>query len=398
MTYQAGQPVPWPVPPDWRNGVRESLAWLTEMLTARSGETQKGELRLAPRRVFGFDVIADGQARRVAEALVLDRGAKVWALPIWHDVQLLASAIDEGAETVPCRTDGFEFEAGGTAMLWAGVNQFEVVSIAAVGAGALTLAGTVASSWPSGTRLYPIRNARILDRTEEAFYTDDAGGRRVTFAVDEPCDWPAALPAATYRGLPVLEHRTDESDNPTVGYARQLDSVDVGTGPVHVYDFPSTAARVASHRWVLANRAEHAAFRSLAYGLRGRMAELWVPSMTSDLVLASAAAPGARQITIEWAAYALYGRQQLNRRDLRIELLDGTVLYRRITASVEAGAVELLTLDAPHGVTLSPDTVRQINFMAVCQAASDTVELEHVTDADGVTRSAIAFEAVKRDV
>lgn len=395
MSYATGQPVPWPVPPDWSAGVRERLAWLTEMLPARNGVTQKREMRLAPRRDFTFKVVADAQARRVADALLFERGAQLWALPIWHDVQLLGTALTAGGDTIACDTAGFDFTVGGSALLWRSVNDFELVTIATIGASSLTLAGTLASSWPRGTRLYPTRKARSIDASEEGAWNDDAGERRITFAIDEPCDWTATLPAATYRAYPVLEHRSDEGADPEASHRREIERVDVGTGSVHYYDFPGESFRRMSHRWLLGSRAEHTEFRELLYGLRGRMAVLWVPSMTADLVLASTLGAASTALSVEWAGYTLYGAQASNRRDLRIELRDGTVYYRRITAAAEAGATETLTLDSALGAEVTPQQVRLISFMTLCEGASDAVEIDHVTDAEGITRASLAFQAVK---
>lgn len=395
MSYASGQAVPWPVPPDWRSGVSEPLGWLTDYMQAINGEVQKRQLRQAPRRGFSFDVIADGQGRRALDAMLFDQGGKVWALPIWHDIQLLATAAVSGADTIACRTDGFEFVAGGQAMLWAGLNSFELVTLDSIASGTLTLDGTLASGWPAGTRLYPVVNARNLEASEEQAWHDQAGTRRVTFVVDGPCDWPAVLPSATYRSYPVLEHRTDEKEDPTSSYGRQIDSVDDGIGLVSYFDYVDAPFPVASHQWLLGNRSEHAAFRSLLYGLAGRAATLWVPAMRSQLVLASTLASASTAMVVEWAGYTLFGRQQSNRRDIRIELRDGTVLYRRITDSSEGSGVETLTLDSAPGIDIAPGAVQLICFMALSELASDTAELEHITDADGITRCTLQFKGVK---
>lgn len=395
MSYAAAQPIPWPVPPDWSAGVRERLQWLTEVLAARNGVVQKREMRLAPRREFSFAVVAGGQDRRVVDALLFDRGARRWALPVWHDVQLLAAPLTAGGDTITCATAGFDFRVGGSAMLWRSVNNFELVTIDSIGAASLTLTGTLARSWAPGTRLYPTRTARNIQSSEESAWNDDAGERRVDFVVDEPCDWPAALPATAYRGYPVLEHRSDESADPESSYRREIETVDVGTGRVHHYDFPNVSFRVASHRWLLGTRAEHSALRSLLYGLRGRMAVLWVPSMSADLVLAATLDTGSTALSVQWAGYTLFGAQQSNRRDLRIELFSGAVFYRRINGSAELGATETLTLDSALGVAIAPQQVRLISFMTLSEGASDAIEIDHVTDAAGITRVVCSFQGVK---
>jgi hypothetical protein len=310
-------------------------------------------------------------------------------------VQRLASSVTLGATSIPCRTDGFEFVAGGRAILWRSVNSFEVVDIDSVDADALQLTAPLVQSWAAATLLYPVRDARILADSEESAWNDTTGSRRVTFTIDEPCDWPAVLPATTYRSYPVLEHRSDENDDPTAAYHRELEDVDADTGPVTYVDYVDAPIRVASHRWLLQGRAAHGDFRSLLYGLRGRVGVLWLPSMSADLVLVAPMTSGAVTMTVEWCGYTLYGRQQSNRRDIRIELRDGTVLYRRITGSVEDTGTEVLTIASAPGRAIAPSQVRLISFMTLSELTSDAVEINHVTDADGITKAALAFQGLK---
>ena len=39
-----------------------------------------------------------------------------------------------------------------------------------------------------------------------------------------------------------------------------------------------------------------------------------------------------------------------------------------------------------------------ISFLAMCQLASDTVQIAHITDADGVAQASTPWQAVKHDV
>lgn len=398
MSYTLNGPVPWPVPPGWSSGVRERLSWLTDVIPAKNGRRQKRELRLAPRRVFEFEVSADEQDRRVADALLMDHGGRYWMLPIWHDVQLLGSVIAADASFITCRTDGFEFVEGGQALLWLAVNQWQLVGIIEIGAEGLTLGTLTNREWPLGTRIYPVRRARLLEQPSEASWTDASGQRSVSMILDEPCDWPGELPATLYRGYPVLEQRPETSEDLPVTFNRQLDLVDVETGPVSVFDYPQRPFRGAALRWLAHGREENTALRSLLYGLRGRMGTLWLPTWHSDLRLLASVTAIATSITVEWAGYTVFGRLQAGWRDIRIELYGGTVLYRRITSAAEAGDTELLGLDAALGVAVEPGQVRAISFMALSALESDTVELQHETDADGLTICSLSFIGERHDV
>lgn len=399
MSFAIGEAVPWTIPPDWGNPVRETLAWLTDYMSARNGARQKRRLRLAPRRSFEFTVASDSDQRRLIDALRFDQGARPWLLPIWPDGQLLTAQLGLAANTVACRTLGRDFVAGGQALLWRSINHWEVLSIQAVGLSSLTLAEPTQAIWPAGTRLYPLRSARLQsDVPKESRWNDDTSAVSVRMDIDEPCDMSPLAPAATYRGLPVLEWRSDEGSDPTNTYDRTIQTVDGKTGAIAYFDLPGMPFRLQSHNWLIYGRQQHADFRALLGWLSGRMGTLWVPSLSSDLLLASSAAAAATQLVMQWSGYTVFGRQQPNRRDLRIELKSGAVLYRRITASVENGSTETLTLDSAIGVAIAPANVRVISFMTVSEQAADSITIDHVTDADGMAQASSNWAGIRSDL
>jgi len=75
------------------------------------------------------------------------------------------------------------------------------------------------------------------------------------------------------------------------------------------------------------------------------------------------------------------------------------VYYRRINNAVEAGATETLTLSASlSGSAIAAGAIRRISFMALSTLASDEVEIDHVTDQDGVATVTLGWQAVVPDV
>jgi hypothetical protein len=399
MGYAADTPVLWPAPPNWANAVRETLAFLTDVMQAPTGGQQVRALRNAPRRSFSFQAVMANDARRIVDAIRFDVGARQLLCPIYPDVQFLTSPLASGAVSVPCRTAGFDFVAGGQAVLWAGINAWELVTIDTIAADAITLTAATAQAWGVGTRLYPVRKARLQNVPRVASHSGAVGTVSVQLLIDEPCDWPAAWPSeATYRGVPVLEWRNNEATEPSDQYDRISSAADEDVGPVFYTDLPGMPFRSQSQLFTLMGRDAHTAFRSLVYALNGRVGQVWVPSWTADAALVAAVTDTATQIQVPWMGYTQFGYLQANRRDLRIELYDGTVLYRRVTGSAESGANEVLQLDSALGVAIAPGDVRQINWLTLCALATDTVQLDHATDAEGVAQSTLTWQGLKSDV
>lgn len=390
----------WPLPPNWDNGLTETLAWSTDVLQASATAISKHrQLLIAPRRGFAFEVLEGGQGRRVADALLAGYGGD-WLLPIWPDVQFLSGLV-AGEEFIVCETAGFDFAADAKALLWRAVNDWTVVDVAEVTDTGLALAAPLEADWADVMRLYPMRRARVHDSAEETLYSDDASKRTLSFDIADACDWPAldSDAIATYLGHPVVDVRPTETNDATASYSRLAQTVDYGTADPLVHDLPGLALRAQKSQWALGDRAAHTWFRSLLYTLCGRRSPIWVPSWASDLVPISAIAGGATTLTVEWAAYTLFGLGQVNRQDVRIELVDGTVLYRRIHAAVESDVSETLTFSsALSDSAILPGQVRAISFMALSTLASDSIEIEHATDASGLATATTGWQAVVADV
>ncbi len=389
----------WPVTPDWSSGMQETLSWLTDyMLASATAVSQHRGLRAGPRRSFVFELLAAGKERRVADMLLAGHSG-TWLLPIWPDVQIPAGPLEASDEFISCRTVGFDFVAGGKALLWTAVNHWAVIEIDAVDPTGLVLASPLASDWPAATRLYPLRSARVQDGAEEILRNDNVGRRSIAFDIDEACDWPVLADPMTYLSHLVLDKRPDESEDPTASYVRLPQTVDNATALPVVHDLPGVALRSQQSHWKLWGRAEHTWFRSLLYTLGGRRTPIWVPSYASDLKPVSAVAGGSTSLSVEWAGYTLFGKGQPNRKDVLIELRDGTKLCRRITNAVEAGDTETLTINAAlSGSSIAPGSIRSISFLALCTLASDDVEIDHATDQDGEATSTTGWQAVVPDV
>jgi hypothetical protein len=154
-----------------------------------------------------------------------------------------------------------------------------------------------------------------------------------------------------------------------------------------------------SHAWRLMGRAERAAHRNLLYGLQGRAEALWLPTWTDDLEVIETIGETALTLTVVACGVSRSLRQQAGRRHLRIELTDGAVFYRAIEASSEitlssGETVERLRLDAAIGRVVRPDQVRLVCWMALVTLASDTVELQHHADSDGLLDCTVSFAGI----
>ena len=386
----------WTLPPNWSEPLTETLAWLTDVQIAVAGTVTRTPLREAPHRSWEFAVLADRVERRWVEHALFDWTARVWALPVFVDTRRLGAPLAAGAVEIPVDAAGLDFAVGSLAMLWRDVATYELVEVAQIANGRIALRAPTRRAWPVGTRLMPCRTARLTDAPELRRHTDRLMSTQLRFEATEPCDWPATLPATRYRGFPVLEHRPDETRDPSAILARRFDLLDGDVGRTQVDDASGLAWTTQSHAWRLFGRAERAGHRSLLYGLQGRAEALWLPTWTDDLEVLEMIGETALTLTVAACGVNRNLRQQAGRRHVRIELTDGTVLYRAIEASSELAlangdAAERLRIDIALGRVVRPDRVRLVSWLALVSLAGDTVELRHHADSEGLLDCAVSF-------
>jgi hypothetical protein len=382
----------WVWPADWSKTVDESLAWLTDVQRALNGATTCIPARGEPRRSFEFDVLADKHERRQIEAVLFDWTARLWAFPILPEATPLPAALASGADRVSVATAGLDFNIGSLAMLWVDSRHYELFEVAAISPTEVVFARPTSQAWPRGTRLYPCRTARLSEAPSLRRLSDQVIRSRVRFDIDEPCDWPAIAPTTMYLGYPVLEDRTDESDDPTAMYPREVVTIDGDIGLVALDDFSGRVFGRQSHAWRLQGRAERAAHRSLLYWLQGRAQRVWVPSWTDDLDLLQPMTISSEVMVVAWAGVTRSLRQQAGRQHLRIELTSGEVFYRRVETSAEIDDTsEQLLLDAALGRAVTPAAVSRICWMALSMQDADRVDISHITDIDGLAKCRTSF-------
>lgn len=398
MAFDAHGPHVWPISPDWREGMREQLSWSTEILTASAtGASTHLGLWDGPRRRLTFDLFDAGRAFRLAQMLLAGYSGR-WLLPIWPDQQWIATTIWPESTIVSCRTEGFDFVEGGKVLLYRDEQRWEVAEVAQILPDGLELSAPVLGTWTRGDRLFPLRLARAETGARARFENARTARTSLAFDIAEPCDWPALEALPTYRGRPVIDTRPNEAEAPTASATRSIASVDYGIGLPFVHDLMGASLRQQSHRWLLGGRAEHSRFRSLLYLLDGARVPVWVPSWASDLAAAAPVSGSSSTLIVHYAGYTQFAHGQRTRRDLSIELNDGTVYRRRVTAAAHVGDTEALTLDADlDGATIAPSQIRDISIMSLCTLASDTVQIDHITDQDGVATANTAWQGVVPD-
>lgn len=365
--------LPWLFQPNGE--VLERLEWMTNVIQSYNGAEQRQQMRKTPRRTFEYAFSISDQNRQQAENLLFGWQARNFALPVWMDGDVLDAVLPAASLTINVETADRDYHGNGIAILFTSPTEYEVVNVQTVAPGSLTLVRETISEWPAGTKVYPVRLARLPESVGLRRFTGgDAYGRAIWQCTDLS-EYDAAV-ESTYQGYPVLEQPPNWTEDVEQGYLRKMAILDARTGGRYYDDEAGLPVLRQSHRWLHTDRSEISAFRSWLYARKGRLSAFWLPSWSRDLTLTLTVGALDTALEVELCHYTKQVAQRVGRRDIRIKLHDGTVLYRRITGSEELSAtVERLTIDEAPGMTITPEQVAVISFMTLSRLDGDAAEI-----------------------
>lgn len=383
----------WRWAPNWDGGMRERLDWVSDVERSYSGKELRRQIRRWPSQVMEFTFDIGETQMKVMENMLYNWGARLWAVPYWPDVQHLELPLDVGATVIPVDTTTRTYTEGELIILVApDDSNNEVLTVLSFDDTSVTLLQPTSIAWPTGTLVYPGKLSRMQDGANLARFIRSHSYGTVVFKSHLGAQYTSAT-EELYRGYPVLTTPPNQDPDPSTSYLRQIETIDFGVGLSDVDDQSQLPDQVASRTVTMLNRDAIHEFREFLYARAGRAHGIWVPSFTQDLILATPLTPGATEIVFQYAGLKHFAEGGPHRRDIRLELNNGTVYYRRLTnpATVIENETERMDLNLPMGVSIAIADVKIISWMALSRFDSDSVEIAwaapHAADALTVYRS-----------
>lgn len=386
----------WNWRPDWTQGMVERLQWYTDVLQAGRGEEQRRALRLNPRQYLEFGATIDGNDRQMMESILWNWGARSWAVPLWYDGQQLAATLAIGATSIPLNPASRGYQVGELVVLTNGTpSVYEVVEVGSLSS-SIGLSRPTQQTWPAGTMVYPARPAIIENVAQLGRFTAQVVSLRLQWRMLEPTTWAAAA-TPTYRSLPVFELKPNWVEDPLQDFERSVTVLDAGVGLTTTTDRAEMPLTTQRMRFSHTGKAAIDTWKQRLWALRGKQGAIWVPTWSDDLTVVAQIGDAALNIDVRWMGYTKYLQMDPGRRDIRIQLNNGTIYYRRITGAIEVSpTVERLSIDSALGATVNVSDIALVCFMALSRSDSDAHEIAYFQgDVADTVFSARAFRTTQ---
>ena len=372
----------WPFPP--RDGMIESLEWMTDVLRAKSAE-QRIAMRIAPRRSFIMEHVRYDYDYSAARTLVRDAmGGTGFLVPDWGQSTRIG-AVASGA-SVAVSADLSSVDMGDTALLWESVSKYEQVGITIDSSG-VTL-DTVANTY-TDARLLPLWAAHMPDGLGAQRVGARINQLSVAFQVYENTDLGAST-YAQYRGhdivpsCPVLGDGTlDDS------LSWPLSAFDNMTGIPDYLRQRSIPDMQFTMRWHETTRADIYALRQWIHSRRGKQKAFWLSSRGNDFEPAASISGTTVKV---FAVDGLIDRAVPF--DIDVTGTNGTSYYRRVTllsAGTPVGGRSTINMTIDSALSVALANIKRISEFRCARFDADRIELQHMAVA-GVSVSVPCIE------
>lgn len=396
----------WTVMPNWKDGVLERLAWLTDVMVSERAVEQRRSVRRYPRRSFEASFMRTEANRSRLDNFVTAIGRGRFLVPLFHEQYKLVGqqpgTSTQGRVRFPAGSLQYrEFHVDDMVLITTGdPTRFTICTVTERNEMTDTIALkhiTDTTTWPEGSRIIPLRVARLLDSPKMDNPSDRVGLMSLRFDLSdadttfEP-SWGYCAPLWRFK-----PHRKQEI---TLDYERADFTLDMQGGVIEVSD-PSKRAQVSQSFMVrFFGRESTWAYRAFLYAARGRAQRFYLPTFLHDIQPTSdlggftfnSRANGFSQYVLE---------PQEARRIIAIAFADGApTIYRNVVSVapvVDAVApyntiFERFTVD----VELPPipmKNIERVSFVAPVRFDQDTFELQHATDESVAVTSSVVMRA-----
>lgn len=393
--------------PNWDNGLTERLEWLSDVMTSETGAEQRRALRTRPRRSFEAGFLRKGPNREWLDSFLVGVGQNLLLVPLWHEAVVMIDGIEADAIGVTFAqgaADEREFYEDDLVFVNNGdPNVFDVLMVGDVADDRFTWATPPDRSWPKGTRIYPMREARITDAAALSNRTEDVAQVQIRFSLRKPYIMTPAW-IADMNGDPFFPFRPNRMTDIGANYARLTNTLDNAVGTPAVTDISEHTAVTLSMSFTFFGRHRIHQYRQFLTAAAGRTKGFYVSTYTHDIEPYNSMIEASDVLLAKPMGGGLFYRVHPSARThLGITLVgqDSPSIFRKIIA-VEKQYTDTAGLEVNYETdvwydrfkleavlpALTRSQIARISFVSEARFDQDSFEIEHVSSSSVAIKTA----------
>lgn len=373
----------WPLRPNWRDPIRITHSFRTEVISSRKGREQRRALRQTARKTVEFSVTTSGDRFRT---LVRAMHRKQGPILAWADqTRAVRSSAPSAGSSIPVQTRPEWAVPGQMVMMQVGDAQ-EIKTVQSANSAAITFTEPLANTWPSRTRVCPAVIGRLPPEAAGQQYLPGVIDIPISIFSDPGYDRERFTEAAeVWNGREVMLERGNWRDPREFTFTHGYETVDYGFGRVAAFQPNAFPGTLRSVDYVFKSKAE--ADRLLAFfeRMKGQRGEFYAPTDQPDIILAATAQAFSQSfLGTGWELQVYNGDQVFAA--ISVKMTDGRRFYRKVISALPDGPHTRIRIEGTLPYALDPSTVEVISWLPVLRNASDDATFEWLTDEAGQVR------------
>lgn len=345
--------------------VKETLEFLTDVITAYDASEKRSALRNKARQTFSYTTPI--QAWRSAVTFNTEYGAirKDWAIPIWTESQSVGN-VSAGLNYITCNTTLYDLRNSSLAMLFNSCGVCQILEITTVDSDKINLSTNttlINNAW-----LIPVRKGFVDGDIQKP--TNGANSKTtINFVIDDnpilsPSDPTQYLSDDIYYDLPLLNGGSLDTS-----LTQQQDINDWSLGPIARRTNWNKPQFGKPYRSILEGASAIRDYKNFLFRRAGRYRSFWFPTFENNLRLTST---GAITNLISFQSDSFIDYASL-RTHIAIEA--NGVWYPRALSGITQATPDTVQATLSSAININANTITRISYLGLHRFDADRIEL-----------------------
>jgi len=375
--------------PNWREPVRRTYSFLSDIATGRTQRETRRQLRDVPR--ISLRYTHTGFFFRIQKMIRFFQSNPdlITAMPDWvSNVQLSApTAADSTEFTIE---QGRPWIApGATVFIHIRGNKNEDEEFLLTTIDEVTLTGFTTQAqagrvWPIGTVVYRGLNGRLSANTRVSVLTNNLAEIQIEFAVDPGQEmlYEPGLPIRSFQGRELFDIEESWAGPQDLSYVKERIVSDMNRGRIREVSFLEYTPEIFQMAFDQFDLDEVFEIERFFLRQRGRVGEFWRSMRLPDFNLVAPIQTGQTSVTVEGEDVFEIYRDDPSKVAVELETLDGR-RFQRAILSIETGfdpGTSELIFNEPWDEDIPLEQVQRLSWLNVWRLTSDDLVVEWITD------------------
>lgn len=389
----------WNIPPNWKNSVRETFMYKTDVITSYNKKEQRRSLITQPQRGIGYDAVLSKRLLMSIRNTLYGWHNRPYLLPLWWQVLTLKKAGSRGESilNVSDLSGISNIQEFSQLVLWKNPFETELVNVKSVSGNTITLLTPIENNYSVGVEVYPVTDAMLDSNLTIQNLTSEVATSAISASLLGKSAPLGSLQKDSqkivmFNGVEVLTERPNWQSSTEDAYDSDIEIVNFGYGGVAYFNRGTPTLLTKTATFLSKTRQQTEWWRRFIHRQQGQLKSFFVATNTKDITLAKDAGNGAKEFLMDDYYLSSIVNNSKERKILGLRIY-GKDYFFTIEKIDVFGDLARVIVKEEIPIFMPKKDVTFINFLQRMRFASDEIEIEHITSE--VAQLTLKFKQVK---